>query len=146
VAAAILYADEVVGVIHLYHAAPNRFDERASAFLVTLAAKASLGYGNALRYQDQLDRSNKMRRRVEQLNQIFELGHVLQSNVDQVTMLEAVADGIQQSAGYDAVVIALLDEDAGLLRRVAQAGLPLDEFELSKPPEGKKTGTTATYC
>jgi PAS domain S-box-containing protein len=132
IAAAILYADEVVGVIHLYHAAPNRFDDRAAAFLVTLAAKASLGYGNALRYQDQLDRSNKMRRRVEQLNQIFELSHVLQSNVDQVTMLEAVADGIQQSVGYDVVVIALSDDDAGLLRRVAQAGLPLDEFEHTK--------------
>jgi PAS domain S-box-containing protein len=132
VAAAIMYADEVVGVIQLYHPSPNRFDERASAFLITLAAKASLGYGNALRYQDQLDRSNKMRRRVEQLNQIFELGHVLQSNVDQVTMLEAVADGIQQAVGYDAVVVTLVDDDAGVLRRVTQAGLPLDEFERSK--------------
>jgi PAS domain S-box-containing protein len=132
VAAAILYADEVVGVIHLYHSAPNRFDERAAAFLMTLAAKASLGYGNAMRYQEQLDRSNKMRRRVEQLNQIFELGHVLQSNVDQVTMLEAVADSIQQSVGFDVVVVALVDDDAGVLRRVTQAGLPLDEFERSK--------------
>jgi PAS domain S-box-containing protein len=132
IAAAITYADEVVGVIHLYHSLPNMFDDRASTFLVTLAAKASLGYGNALRYREQMDRSSKMRRRVDQLNQIFELGHVLQSNVDQVTVLEAIADSIQQSVGYDVVVIALLDEDAGVLRRVAQAGMPVDAFEHSK--------------
>src|SRR5262249_39126926 len=57
VAVAFLFEDEVVGVIHLFHNRPNHFDERATAFLLTLAAKASLGYGNNKRYQEQLERS-----------------------------------------------------------------------------------------
>lgn len=129
VAAAFLYADEVVGVIHLYHRDLNAFDARAADFLTTLAAKAALGYGNAVRYQEQLARSGQLRQRVEQLNQIFELGQLLHSSTDPVTMLEAIAYGVQHSVGYDVVVMLLLDEPTDALRRVAQAGMPLDVFE-----------------
>src|SRR5690606_8644482 len=47
-AAAFVYEDEVVGVMHLHHRQPNHFDERAAEFLRTLATKAALGYGNAV--------------------------------------------------------------------------------------------------
>jgi PAS domain S-box-containing protein len=132
VAAPFLFADEIVGVIHLYHAEANHFDGRASEFLMTLASKASLGYANAIRYEEQLARNTQLRRRIEQLNQIFELGQMLQSNTDPVTMLEAIAYSIQNSVGYDVVVMLLADEDGAMLRRAAQAGLPLDVFEQSK--------------
>jgi PAS domain S-box-containing protein len=39
---------------------------------------------------------------------------------------------IQQSVGYDNGVVLLSDEDAGVMRRVAQVGMPLDVFEQSK--------------
>jgi GAF domain-containing protein len=129
IAAAFLYADEVVGVIHLYHRQMNAFDARAADFLTTLAAKAALGYGNAVRYQEQITRSSQLRQRVEQLNQIFELGQLLHSSTDQVTMLEAIAYSIQHSVGYDVVLMLLLDEASDALRRAAQAGMPLDVFE-----------------
>jgi PAS domain S-box-containing protein len=131
-AAAFVYENQVVGVIHLHHSQPHNFDEREIEFLRTLATKAALGYGNAIRYQDQVDRSSELRRRVEQLNQIFELGQMLQTNTDPVTMLEAIAYSVQQSVAYDVVLMLLLDEDAGILRRVAQAGLPVETFETSK--------------
>lgn len=133
-AAAFTYEDQVVGVFHLYSSQPNHFDARAATFLMTLASKASLSYGNNLRYLENQDRSNRLRRRVEQLNQIFELGQMLQSNVDPVTMLEAIAYSIQQSCGYDTVVMTLLDDATGqpAFRRLAQAGLPIDVFEESK--------------
>lgn len=131
-AAAFVYEGQAVGVIHLYHPQAHTFDEREVEFLRTLATKAALGYGNAIRYQDQVERSNQLRRRVEQLNQIFELGQMLQTNTDPVTMLEAIAYSVQQSVGFDTVLMLLVDEDAGILRRVAQAGLPLDVFEASK--------------
>ncbi|MCB9453765.1 MAG: GAF domain-containing protein [Anaerolineaceae bacterium] len=131
-AAAFLFEDDVVGVIHLHHTRPNTFDERASVFLMALAVKASLGYGNYRRYTEQIERSDRLRRRVEQLNSIFELGQMLHTNVDQVTLLEAIAHSIQHSVGFDTIVISLVDEGARLLRRVAQAGQPLDVFEHSK--------------
>lgn len=131
-AAAVVYEDQVVSVIHLYHSQPFRFDERAATFLETLAAKASLSYGNSLRYIENQERGERLRRRVEQLNQIFELGQMLQSNIDTDTILEAFAFSVQQSIGYDVIMILMVDEEAGVLRRVSQAGLPLDAFEESK--------------
>ncbi len=128
----IVFLEQTVGVIHLYHGETNRFDERAAAFLMTLAAKASLGYGNAIRYREQLERSEGLRRRVEQLNSIFELGHMFQSNPDPITTLEAIAYSVQLSVGFDVVVMTLFDEERDVLRRVACAGLPLDVFEESK--------------
>ncbi|MDL1899640.1 GAF domain-containing protein [Anaerolineae bacterium CFX9] len=130
-ACAFLHEDQVVGVIHLYHSQPHHFDQRAAAFVETMASKASLSYGNNLRYQENRDRSDRLRRRVEQLNQIFELSQMIQSNVDPVTMLEAIAYSIQQSCGYDTVVMTLVD-DHGMLRRISQAGMPIDRFEASK--------------
>lgn len=130
VAASFSHEGQVVGVIHLYHHQPHHFDSRATAFLETLAAKASLGYGNNLRYLENKDRSDRLRRRVEQLNQLFELGQMLQNNIDPVTMLEAIAYSVQQSCGFDVVLMTMVEN--GELRRVTQAGLPLDVFEQGK--------------
>ena len=126
------YAAIPVGVIHLHDSHADRFDERAVSFLQTLASKASLGFGNAARYQEQMERSTILRQRVEQLNQIFELGQMLQTNTDQDMMLEAIAYSIVQSVGYDVVVITMADQEKGILRRETQAGLPVDAFERSK--------------
>ncbi|MGQ9908582.1 MAG: GAF domain-containing protein [Candidatus Flexifilum sp.] len=132
VAVAFAHEDRPIGVIHLYKARAEAFDARAAAFAATLAAKAALSYGNNLRFQENLDRSERLRRRVEQLNQIFELSHMLQANVDPVTMLEAIAYSVQQACGFDTVLMTLVDETTHALRRVAQAGMPIDVFEATK--------------
>jgi len=131
-AAAILYLDQVVGVIHVHHTDANRFDERAAAFLMTLSAKASLGYQNWIRYNDQMEHGQRLRSRVEQLNRIFELGQMVQSNTDPVIVLEAIAYSVQQSVGYDTVLMTMVDSRVGTVSRVAHAGLPIMAFEETK--------------
>ncbi|MFZ4826489.1 MAG: GAF domain-containing protein [Phototrophicaceae bacterium] len=123
------YADAVVGLIHVYSTTPHHFDERDSVFLNTMAAKASLAYGNSIRYREQLDRTQRLSQRVEQLNQIFELGHLLQSEADSTTMLEAISFSIVQSVGFDVVLVLMLNEEQGVFERVSQVGLPLKEFK-----------------
>jgi PAS domain S-box-containing protein len=131
-AVAFTYEDRIVGVLHIYSDQMRRFDAQAREFLSTLAAKASLAYGNHLRYVESTDRSIRLRRRVEQLNQIFEIGHIFHSNADRNSLLEAVAYSVQQSVGFDIVLFTLVDPTTGHLRRVAQAGMPLDAFERSR--------------
>jgi PAS domain S-box-containing protein len=138
-ATAFLYEDRVVGVLHLYHDRPNSFDDRAAAFLMTLAAKASLGYGNYVRYQEQVARSDRLRQRVEQLNQIFELGRTLQGNVEQESALENILESIQRAAGFSYGVVVLYDEDTNQFERVAQLGMPLDAFAKSKAATMSRT-------
>jgi GAF domain-containing protein len=127
-AAVILYLDQVVGVIHVYDRRPNAFDDRAAGFLMTMATKASLAYQNNVLYQQQRERGERLRQRVEQLNRIFELGQMVQTNTDPVFVLEAIAYSVQHSVGYDTVLMSLVDEESGVLHRVSHAGMPLDMF------------------
>jgi PAS domain S-box-containing protein len=132
VAISIMYSEKVVGVIHAYSYSSYRFDERSAGFLLTIASKATLGYQNASYFQQQLEQKDSLRQRVDQLNRIFELGQMLQSNADVDSLLEAVAYSVQQSVGYDTVLMLLVDESAGVVRRVAQAGMPLPAFQRSR--------------
>lgn len=132
IAIAFTYASIPVGVIHLHDTREAYFDERAGAFLKTVALKASLGFGNAVRQQEQFTRNRILIQRVDQLNQIFELGQMLQTDVDPDVMLEAIAYSIVQSVGFDVVVITMIDPADGLLKRKTQAGLPVEIFERSK--------------
>lgn len=132
IATTIHYLEEVVGVLHAYALDAHHFDEDNAAFLVTIASKAALGYQNAAYYQQQLERGNSLRQRVDQMNRIFELGQMLQTSTDLESLLEAVAYSVQQSVGYDTVMMLMVDEEAGVLRRTAQAGIPIMEFERSR--------------
>ncbi|GAB4530202.1 MAG: hypothetical protein OHK0046_50650 [Anaerolineae bacterium] len=133
VAAAVIHTNQVIGVLHLYHTSPNYFDDRSASFLLALAVKASLGYNSYIRFEEQRVSGERLRRRVDQLNRIFEFGHMFQSAADPVSILEAIAYAVQQSVGYDTVLMTLVDERNGVLRRVAQAGMPMDVFEASQP-------------
>lgn len=131
-ASAIIYNDEIVGVLHAYSSKIGAFDQRASGFMMTLAAKASLAYQNSRLFEQQRVRGERLRQRVDQLNRIFELGQMVQTNTDPVFVLEAIAYSVQQSVGFDTVLMMLVDEETGNLRRVSQAGMPLDAFNMGK--------------
>jgi PAS domain S-box-containing protein len=133
-ATAFTVEERVIGVLTVYARETRQFDERAAGFLTTLAAKAAVGYASQQRFLEGQDRANRLRRRVEQLNQIFDLGQMLQHNVEPIMMMEAIAYSLQQACGYDIVVMTMAQEtDEGpLLRRVAQAGLPPETFDASR--------------
>lgn len=128
-AAPIMYGEKVVGVIHLYHAIADYFDERIETFVRSLAVKATTAYGNAARFREQISRNLLLSRRVEQLNQIFELGQVMRSEGELGGVLDAVAHAVQVSTGYSVVMLSLYNEELDGFQRVAQAGMPLATFE-----------------
>lgn len=127
--APVMYMDRVVAVIHVYHEEPNHFDERSNSFLMTMAAKASVGFQNSEYFQQQAERNQRLRQRADQLNRIFELGQMIHSTTDVESVMEAVAYSVAQGIGYDTVLMMLVDDDAGVLRRTAHAGLPQQVFQ-----------------
>ncbi len=132
VALVFSYGGIPVGVIHLQDQREAVFDDRAVSFLQTLALEAAVGFGSAARQYEQVERSRNISQRVEQLNQIFGLGQMLQANVAPAAVLEAIAHSIVTSAGFDVIVITMADPDAGVLRRATQAGLPVEVFKRSQ--------------
>ena len=103
----------------------------SGGFMMTLAAKASLAYQNYQLYEQRLVSNQSLQRRADQLNRIFELGQMLQNVTDRVEVMEAIAYSIQQSVGFDTILMTLVDS-AGKLRRVAQAGMPLRAFDATR--------------
>ncbi|MER3399538.1 MAG: hypothetical protein C4313_00135 [Thermoflexus sp.] len=129
VAVPIWYGTWVVGVLDLQSRRPHGFSEEQIAFLEALAAQAAVAIGNALRLAEEAQRSARYRQRIELMRGMLEVGQALRSERPLENALDAVAHTIQESLGFNFVLISLIEGEPPRLRRVAQAGLPLSVFE-----------------
>jgi len=129
VVAPIAFGDQLIGLLHLSSPLPGAFDEEAVAFVVALTDHATVAIGSARRYQQQLAINERLRVRAERMGRIFELGELFRQGASLTALLEEVAHGVQETVDFNMVLISLVDESAGVLRRSAQAGMPLAVFE-----------------
>jgi len=128
----IRYALEVVGAINLESPSVGYFTRDHVAFLKALAAHAAIAIGNTQRYEEQLRRGELLRRRAEQLANLFEIGQAFRSDRPLVEVLEDVVHAVQQTAGFNVVLLSVLEGDPPALERVAAAGLPVTRLEEMK--------------
>lgn len=125
-----LAADDVpLGVLHLYSLEPHAFDARALGFVSALAAETSLAVANARRFQAQLEANRQLRIRADRMDRIFEVGELFRRGASLEELLAEVAEGVRETVGFNSVLISLVDEDEGVLRRTAYAGLSQATFE-----------------
>jgi PAS domain S-box-containing protein len=125
----IWYGNAAVGIILFGSTQPNAFDEEVQGFAVGLASQAALAIGNARRYQEQLERSNLLRTRAEQLSHILDVTQSARSDQPLESLLEDIAYAIQEAVGFDQVLISILEGDPPYLHRVTGAGLPVSTME-----------------
>jgi PAS domain S-box-containing protein len=128
--------DELAGILLLESRAPKAFDEDAQTFVETLAVDVAVAVGIARFYQEQVDRSNLLRQRADQLSHVLEIGQAIRSDQPLEEVLEEIAYAIQESVGFNLVLISVLEGDPPRLRRMAAAGLPVDVVErMKKTPQ-----------
>jgi PAS domain S-box-containing protein len=123
----ILHRGIVVGVINLESPQVGGFTEAHMEFLEALAAQAAVAINNARTYEEQMERSELLRHRAEQLSRLFEIGRTMRTDRPLEEILTEVAFGVQESVGFDVALISIREENQQ--RRIAAAGLPLIEFE-----------------
>ncbi len=131
----IFYEGAIVGIIHLRHTEVEAFDQDSLNFVQALAEQAAIAIGNALRFEEQVKLNIALRGRTEQMTSLLAVGHKLRADVPLEDTLEEVAYAIQESVGFNVVLVSIvedLESAAPMLRRVAAAGLPLDQFEEAK--------------
>jgi PAS domain S-box-containing protein len=131
----IAYQERAAGLIHLHANTPNRFDMTSLEIAQTLAIQAAIAMGNAQRYQEQVKRSELLNRRVETLANLLETTQALQSDQPIEDSMEAIAYGIQESTPFNVVLVSIYDAQSGNLKRVAGAGLTLDQMETARQTE-----------
>ncbi len=125
----VTLGDQVTGLIHLFSSEPDTFEQGAVDFVVSLTDHATVAIANARRYQEQIEANQALRVRTERMGRIFELGELFRRGASLPELLEEVAHSVQETVGFNVVLISVVDERAGVLRRTAQAGLPLAAFE-----------------
>jgi len=128
--APIFFEGRTVGVISLYGRRPGALGQSAAEFVQALCSQATIAVTNATRHAEQVERSEIIRRRAEQLTQIFELGRAFRSDQSVEDNLASVARAVRESAGFDTVLITVLGEKRQNLHPVASVGL--DERTLQK--------------
>ncbi len=128
----IAYQERAAGLIHLHSNAIKRFDMTSLEIAQTLAIQAAIAMGNAQRYQEQVKRSELLNRRVDTLANLLKTTQELQSDQPLEESMEAIAYGIQESTPFNIVLVSIYDAESQLLRRVAGAGLTLEQMEAAR--------------
>jgi PAS domain S-box-containing protein len=118
----------VVGLLHLHSDQPDGLDETAEEAAVALAAQTAIAVENARRFEDQIRRGDLLRRRADQLAQLFEVSRAVRSDRPLAENLETIAFGLQEAVGFNVVLISVLDPRNNRLKRTAATGLPLATF------------------
>nr|HID12720.1 GAF domain-containing protein [Anaerolineae bacterium] len=128
----IFFEEQIAGLINLRSVEPYVFDDETLEFVQALAAQAAIAIGNAQRYQEQLRRGELLRRRADQLALVLEVSQALRSDRPLEEILEEIAYAVQESVGFNLVLISVLEGDPPYQRRVAAAGIPIAAFERMK--------------
>ena len=128
----VLYQGAVVGLINLRHMQVGAFERQDLVFVEALSRQAAMAIGNAMRFEEQVRVNNTLRQRSEQLDGLLAVSQKLRTDVPLEETLEEVAYAIQETVGFDIVLVSVVEEQTRatpVLRRVAAAGLPLEVFE-----------------
>ena len=129
------FENKVVGVLSLYSDAQSGLGANAAEYAQALSSQATIAVTNATRHAEQVERSELLRRRAEQLTQIFELSRVFSSNQSLDESLNSVAGAVRDGAGFDVVLMSVLNSNDGILRHVAHAGLSENTAEKAAEKE-----------
>ncbi len=128
----IFYEDVVVGLINLRQTRVGAFDQAGLTFVQALAEQAAIAIGNAMRFEEQVRLNTALRQRTEQMDGLLAVSQKLRTDVSLEDVLEEVAYAIQETVGFDLVLISVVEDlqcEVPMLHRVAAAGLPLEVFE-----------------
>ena len=128
----IFYSESPAGLIWLKGDEKNGFDQGAPEFVQALSSQVSIAIGNDQRYEEQKMRGELLRRRVDQLALVLQVSQALRSDRSLEDVLEEIAYAIQESVGFNLVLISVLEGNPPYQRRVAAAGVPLATFELMR--------------
>ncbi|HZY44133.1 MAG TPA: GAF domain-containing protein [Anaerolineae bacterium] len=131
----IRYAQSVVGVLNLESTQLHAFTPDHLEFLKALASQAAIAIGNAQRLEEQLVQSDLLRRRAEQLTNLFQIGQAFRTDQPLEKIFDDVVHAIQETVGFNIVVLSVLTGEPPRLKREAAAGIPMATFEKMRQVE-----------
>ncbi len=136
--APILFESRVTGLLRLFSALENDFDDNDETFVTALCHHAALAVGNARRFTELRERNTLLQRRTQQIEHFLESSRVFHSERQLEEVYEELVYAIQEGVGFNVVLLSLVEPTSSgvMLRRVTAAGLPLDRLKgLQETPQ-----------
>jgi GAF domain-containing protein/nitrogen-specific signal transduction histidine kinase len=124
IVAPITFQTRVIGLVALHSGQPDFFTPEVTEIIQTLSIQAGIALSNAQRYQSEKDRSEIMRRRSDTLVRLTDVSYNLGFDQPLDQTLNLIARGIRDSSPFRVVLISVVEQDAGVLRRVTSVGIP----------------------
>ncbi len=137
----IAYQGNTAGLIHLHSKTPRLFDQTAMDICEALALQAAVALGNAYRYQERVQQSEQLNRRVESLAKLLNTSLNDGSIEALENSLSKIAVTIQESTLFDRVSLYYYDPDREEL--ISSAGV--EGSRGSAPEEGRAPVSWASY-
>jgi len=125
----ICYGAETVGVLDLESTQAAAFGPADREFALAIAEQAATAIGNAHRYAEEVEREYAARRRNDQLRELIAISHVLHMGHALDDVLDQIVQAIPATGGFNVAMLSLVEGDPPMLRRVAAAGIPLQQFD-----------------
>ncbi len=107
----IAYQGQVIGLIHLHSQSPGRFSEVEQDVGEAFAIQASIALNNALRYKEQIQRSEQLKWRADTLSSLLDISQVLQTEQPIQDILVGIAYAIRAGTPFDVVLISLYNAE-----------------------------------
>ena len=119
----ITHEENAIGLIHLHSQQPATFDGEFMDYVQVLAAQAAVAIRNAQRYEEQSRRSEALRQRVNQLQQLSQIPNTVRVDRPLAANLESIAQTMQDTAGFGLVLISVYQPAGNHLALAAAIGL-----------------------
>jgi GAF domain-containing protein/nitrogen-specific signal transduction histidine kinase len=133
----ITYQAQIIGLINLHSAQPGFFTADIVDLVQALAVQAGIALNNAQRYKNERFQGELMRRRADTLVKLTDISYNIGADQPLDQALQLIARGIRDSTPFRVVLISIVEQDSGLLRRVTAVGIPqetLNELLSRKQP------------
>lgn len=124
----IFYAETLTGVIFLESAEKDAFDWEAVGFVESLSAQTAIAVGNKQRYDEQVKQRDLLTRRADQLAMVLEVSRALRSDRPLDDILEEIAYAVEETVGFNVVLVGVLEGSPPDNRWAAAAGIPIPIF------------------
>jgi GAF domain-containing protein len=124
----ITHEENAIGLIHLHSQQPVAFDAEFHDLVQALAAQAAVAIQNAQRYGDQSRRSEGLRQRVNQLQQLSQIPNTVRMDRPLTANLQSIAQTMRETADFSLVLISVFAPAGNQLVHTAAAGLAPETF------------------
>ncbi|MCE9645618.1 MAG: GAF domain-containing protein [Chloroflexi bacterium] len=122
----ITYQAQIVGLISLHSRQPGFFTADVAELVQALAVQAGIALSNAQSYKIEKQKGELMRRRADTLVTLTDVSYSIGQEQPLDQALQIIARGIRDSTPFRVVLISIVEQDSGLLRRVTAVGIPAD--------------------